>query len=106
MLDSLMAPSTKKTVGQIAVAAGTGLLIYDKFERPGAPMGLPLGLIGGGLAVLALTAPEGGGGLFAASGPQEEAIRKEWEAEDRKVHWLPWAVGGVGALLVVRLLLL
>lgn len=99
--------ATKKTAGQLAVGSGVALLVYNKFERPSHPMGLPLALIGGGAAVLALSSNEPNH-AFGVSGPQEEAIKKEWQAEDAKVKKLPWYVGAgaaaVGGLILLRFL--
>lgn len=104
MFDSIDA-ATKKTAAQLSIGAGTALLLYNKFERPSEPMGLSLALIGGGLVVLALTASEGTGSSWV-SGPQEEKDLAAIKAEDCKLHWMPWVLGGTAALLVARLVLL
>lgn len=108
MFDFTFDAATKKTAGQLAVGSGIALLAYNKFERPRAPMGLPLALIGGGAAILVLSAGEPNH-LFGASGPQEEKDLSAWKAEEAKLHKVPWIVGaaaaGVGVLFLARLVL-
>lgn len=108
MFDFSFDAATKKTAGQLAVGSGIALFVFNKFERPSAPMGLPLALIGGGAAVLMLSASEPNH-VFGASGPQEEKNLQALKAEGEKVKKLPWYIGAgaaaVGGLILLRFLI-
>jgi hypothetical protein len=104
MFDFTFDASTKKTAGQLAVGSGVALLVYNKFERPSAPMGLPLALIGGGMAVLVLTSSESAHSF--ASGPQEAVDHAALVESGKWAAVVPWlglgAIVGVGALMYAR----
>ena len=94
MFDALSTP-TKRTLGKLAVGGGIGLFVYDRFERPSAAMIWPLALVGGGLALIALGDARG---PSKVSGPQEQADRAAWQAEEKQAKLMPWIVGGAAAL--------
>lgn len=99
MFDFSFDSATKKTAGQLAVGSGIALFVYNKFERPSAPMGIPLALIGGGVAILALSSNEPPPSHYVAAGPGEQKDLAAIQTDATKLKVLPWAVGGAAAIM-------
>lgn len=107
MFDAIkVSPATMATAGTLAVGSGIALYAYRATteRRPRAVLPLALGV--GGVALRVLANQDSAARHTVVSGPQEEAIHKEWQKEDEKLKILPWAIGGAALFIAIKIVLL